>query len=286
MPAAESKGNLFLVATPIGNLEDMTYRGIRVLNEVDIIAAEDTRHAMKLLNHFEIKKPLVSYYEHNKRTRGDFLINKLLEGKNIALISDAGTPGISDPGEDIVKLCIENEIKVTMVPGAVAAIVGLVLSGISSKSFVYEGFLSMNKKERREKISSLKEEVRTIVLYEAPHKLLKTLNDLYEALGNRKIALARELTKKYEEVLRLNLKDAILKYENEAPKGEFVIVIEGADRDEILKEKINKWQELSLEEHYQMYISQGFEKKEAMKKVASDRGISKRDVYNKLIKGN
>lgn len=286
MPAAESKGTLFLVATPIGNLEDMTYRGIRVLNEVDIIAAEDTRHAMKLLNHFEIKKPLVSYYEHNKRTRGDFLINKLLEGKNIALISDAGTPGISDPGEDIVKLCIENEIKVTMVPGAVAAIVGLVLSGISLKSFVFEGFLSMNKKERREKISSLKEEVRTIVLYEAPHKLLKTLNDLYEALGNRKIALARELTKKYEEVLRLNLKDAILKYENEAPKGEFVIVIEGADRDEILKEKINKWQELSLEEHYQMYISQGFEKKEAMKKVASDRGISKRDVYNKLINGN
>lgn len=284
MPITESKGTLFLVATPIGNLEDMTYRGIRVLNEVDIIAAEDTRHAMKLLNHFEIKKPLVSYYEHNKKIRGNFLIAKLLEGKNIALVSDAGTPGVSDPGEDIVKLCIENEIKVTMVPGATAAIMGLVLSGISSKSFVFEGFLSMNKKERREKINSLKEETRTIVLYEAPHKLLNTLNDLYEALGNRKIALARELTKKYEEVIRLSLKDAVLKYESEVPRGEFVIVIEGADAQEILQERIDRWQEMKIEEHYQMYISQGFEKKEAMKKVAYDRGISKRDVYNELIK--
>ena len=284
MPIATSKGVLFLVATPIGNLEDMTYRGVRVLNEVDIIAAEDTRHAMKLLNHFGIKKPLVSYYEHNKKMRGESLINKLLEGKDIALISDAGTPGISDPGEDIVKLCIENEIKVTMVPGATAAIMGLVLSGMPSKSFVFEGFLSMNKKERREKINSLKEEIRTIVLYEAPHKLLNTLNDLYEALGNRKIALARELTKKYEEVIRLNLKDAILKYEEEMPRGEFVIVIEGADEEKIIQERMNKWKELSVEEHYQMYISQGFEKKEAMKKVAGDRGISKREVYSKLVK--
>lgn len=284
MPIATSKGVLFLVATPIGNLEDMTYRGVRVLNEVDIIAAEDTRHAMKLLNHFGIKKPLVSYYEHNKKMRGDLLINKLLEGKDIALISDAGTPGISDPGEDIVKLCIENEIKVTMVPGATAAIMGLVLSGMPSKSFVFEGFLSMNKKERREKINSLKEEIRTIVLYEAPHKLLNTLNDLYEALGNRKIALARELTKKYEEVIRLNLKDAILKYEEEMPRGEFVIVIEGADEEKIIQERMNKWKELSVKEHYQMYISQGFEKKEAMKKVAGDRGISKREVYSKLVK--
>jgi 16S rRNA (cytidine1402-2'-O)-methyltransferase len=283
VPIAKSKGTLFLVSTPIGNLEDITYRGIRVLNEVDLIAAEDTRHAMKLLNHFEIKKPLVSYYEHNKKAKGELLITKLIEGKDIALISDAGTPGISDPGEDIVKLCIENEIKVTMVPGATAAIMGLVLSGMPSKSFIFEGFLSMNKKDRREKINSLKEEIRTIVLYEAPHKLLNTLNDLYKALGNRKIALARELTKKYEEVIRLNLKDAILKYEEEMPRGEFVIVIEGADEKKILQERIDKWQELEIEEHYQMYISQGFEKKEAMKKVAGDRGISKRDVYSKLI---
>ena len=280
----ESKGTLFLVATPIGNLEDMTYRGIRILNEVDLIAAEDTRHAMKLLNHFEIKKPLISYYEHNKKVRGDYLIEKLLESKDIALISDAGTPGISDPGEDIVKLCIENKIKVTMVPGATAAIMGLVLSGISSKSFVFEGFLSINKKIRREKIDLLKEEIRTIVLYEAPHKLLNTLNDLYQALGDRKIALARELTKKYEEILYLNLKDAILKYEKQPPRGEFVIVIEGADKDKLLQESRDKWLEMKMEDHYQMYISQGFNKKEAMKKVAGDRGISKRDVYNKLIK--
>ncbi|MDQ2086365.1 16S rRNA (cytidine(1402)-2'-O)-methyltransferase [Herbivorax sp. ANBcel31] len=284
MEIVESKGMLFLVATPIGNLEDITYRAVRVLNEVDLIAAEDTRHAMKLLNHFEIKKSLVSYYEHNKKIKGDFLIKKILEGKNIALISDAGTPGISDPGEDIVKLCIKNEIKVTMIPGAVAGIMGLVLSGISSKSFVFEGFLSMNKKIRREKIESLKEELRTIVLYEAPHKLFNTLNDVYKVLGDRKIALARELTKKYEEIIYLNLKDATLKYKDEKPRGEFVVVIEGADKDEILQRKKSKWEAVEIEEHYQVYISQGFEKKEAMKKVAEDRGISKRDVYNKLVK--
>lgn len=283
MIIVESKGTLFLVATPIGNLEDMTYRGVRTLNEVDLIAAEDTRHAMKLLNHFEIKKPLVSYYEHNKKVKGNFLVNKLLKGKDIALISDAGTPGISDPGEDIVKLCIESEIKVTMVPGAAAAIMGIVLSGISSKSFVFEGFLSMNKRIRKERIDLLKKETRTIILYEAPHKLLNTLNDLYKALGDRKIALARELTKKYEEVIYSNLKDAILKYENQLPRGEFVIVIEGADKDKILREKRGKWQKFKIKEHYQIYISQGIEKKEAMKKVAKDRGISRRDVYNKLI---
>ncbi|HOP92728.1 MAG TPA: 16S rRNA (cytidine(1402)-2'-O)-methyltransferase [Acetivibrio thermocellus] len=278
-----NKGTLYLVATPIGNLEDITLRAIRVLKEVDLIAAEDTRQTIKLLNHFDIKKPLVSYYEHNKVVKGNYLVERLLEGKNIALVSDAGTPGISDPGEDMIKLCIENEIPFTMVPGPVAAVMGLVLSGFSSGRFVFEGFLPMNKRARRARIDSLKDEIRTMVFYEAPHKLVYTLKDLYEVLGNRRIALARELTKKFEEILRCTLKEAIEKYENESPRGEYVLVVEGADEKQIIEDKKSEWNSMSILEHYQMYIDEGLSRKEAMKKVAQDRGISKRDVYNALI---
>ncbi|MFZ5985588.1 MAG: 16S rRNA (cytidine(1402)-2'-O)-methyltransferase [Bacillota bacterium] len=278
-----NKGILYLVATPIGNLEDITLRALRVLNEVDLIAAEDTRQTMKLLNHFEIKKTLVSYYEHNKKVKGNFLIGQLLEGKNIALVSDAGTPGISDPGEDIVRLCIENEIQVTMVPGPVAAVTGLVLSGLTAGRFAFEGFLPMNKRARKERINTLKDEVRTIVFYEAPHKLTYTLKDLYDALGNRRIVLARELTKKFEEIIRCNLDEAISKYESESPRGEYVLMVEGANEEEILEANKNKWDIMSLKEHYEMYAAQGMDKKLAMKKVAEDRGISKREVYNSLI---
>jgi len=278
-----SKGTLYLVATPIGNLEDITLRAIRVLKEVDLIAAEDTRQTIKLLNHFDIKKPMVSYYEHNKVVKGNYLVEQLLEGKNIALVSDAGTPGISDPGEDMVKLCIENEIPFTMVPGPVAAVTGLVLSGFLSGRFVFEGFLPMNKRARKERINSLKDEIRTIVFYEAPHKLVYTLKDLYEVLGNRRIALARELTKKFEEVLRCTLKEAIERYESEPPRGEYVLVVEGADEKQLIEDKKNEWNLMSISEHYQIYIDQGLSKKEAMKKVADDRGISRREVYNALI---
>lgn len=278
-----NKGTLYLVATPIGNLEDITLRAIRVLKEVDLVAAEDTRQTVKLLNHFDIKKPLVSYYEHNKIVKGNYLVEQLLEGKNIALVSDAGTPGISDPGEDMVGLCMENEIQVTMVPGPVAAVTGLVLSGLPAGRFAFEGFLPMNKRVRKQRINLLKDELRTIVLYEAPHKLVYTLKDLYEILGNRRITLARELTKKFEEVVRCNLDEALLKYESESPRGEYVLVIEGADEEKILEEKKNEWDVMSLEEHYKMYIDKGMEKKEAMKKVAKDRGITRREVYNSLL---
>lgn len=278
-----NKGTLYLVATPIGNLEDITLRAIRVLKEVDLVAAEDTRQTVKLLNHFDIKKPLVSYYEHNKIVKGNYLVEQLLEGKNIALVSDAGTPGISDPGEDMVGLCMENEIQVTMVPGPVAAVTGLVLSGLPAGRFAFEGFLPMNKRVRKQRINLLKDELRTIVLYEAPHKLVYTLKDLYEILGNRRITLARELTKKFEEVVRCNLDEALLKYESESPRGEYVLVIEGADEEKILEEKKNEWDVMSVEEHYKMYLDKGMEKKDAMKKVAKDRGITRREVYNSLL---
>ncbi|HPD01728.1 MAG TPA: 16S rRNA (cytidine(1402)-2'-O)-methyltransferase [Acetivibrio sp.] len=278
----DNKGILYLVATPIGNLEDITLRALRVLKEVDFIAAEDTRQTLKLLNHFDIKKPLVSYYEHNKIVKGNYLVGQLLDGKSIALVSDAGTPGISDPGEDIVKLCIENDIQVTMVPGPVAAVTGLVLSGLSAGRFVFEGFLPMNKRQRKDRINSLRDETRTMVLYEAPHKLIYTLKDLYETLGDRRITMARELTKKFEEVARCSLKEAVAKYENESPRGEFVLIIEGISEEKVLEEKKSEWDAMTVEEHYEMYIAKGFEKKEAMRKVAQDRGISRRDVYNKL----
>jgi 16S rRNA (cytidine1402-2'-O)-methyltransferase len=277
-------GILYLVATPIGNLEDMTFRAVRILKEVDLIAAEDTRHTIKLLNHYEIKKPLVSYHEHNKVEKGQFLISKLLEGKSIALVSDAGTPGISDPGEDLVKLAANNGIIATMIPGPVAAVTALVLSALPTGKFLFEGFLPVNKKTRKEIILSLKNETRTIVFYEAPHKLSSTLKDLLEHLGNRKISIARELTKKFEEITRSTLQDSITKYENVDPKGEFVLVVEGANFEETTQDEMKKWDKISLLEHVEMYIEQGLSKKEATKKAADDRGLSKRDVYNSLLK--
>ncbi len=279
-----NNGMLYLVATPIGNLEDITLRAIKVLNKVDIIAAEDTRQTLKLLNHLEIKKPLVSYYEHNKVSKGNYLIEQLLEGKEIALVSDAGTPAISDPGEDLVKLAIENNIQITSVPGPVAAIAGIIASGLKCGRFVFEGFLPMNKKERKHRLSQLKEEFRTMVFYEAPHKLKYTLNDLYETLGDRRIVLARELTKKFEEYLRFSLKEAIDFYEKNAPKGEFVVMVEGVNEEELAEEQTHKWSSISLEEHVKLYMDEGMTKKEAISKVAADRGLSKRDVYNSCMK--
>jgi len=279
----KNNGTLYLVATPIGNLEDITLRAVRVLREADIVAAEDTRQTLKLLNHLNIKKPLVSYYEHNKGVKGGYLIDLLLSGKNVALVSDAGTPGISDPGEDMVRLCVENGINVTMIPGPAALISGLVLSGLPAGRFVFEGFLPVNKRARMERLNSLKKETRTIIFYEAPHKMVYTLNDIYSVLGNRRIALARELTKKFEEITRCTVKEAIEKYGATPPKGEFVLVLEGADESGLEDEKRKEWDSLSIKEHYSIYESQGMNKKEAMKKVAEDRGITKREVYKALI---
>jgi len=277
------KGILYLVATPIGNLEDITLRALKTLKEVDIIAAEDTRQTIKLLNHYGIKKPLVSYYEHNKLEKGNYLVKRLLEGSSIALVSDAGTPGISDPGEDIVRLAVQNEILVTMIPGPVAAVAGLVLSGLSAGRFAFEGFLPMNKRARRERLSGLKNEVRTIVLYEAPHKLVHTLKDLYGALGDRNIVLARELTKRFEQVIRCKLAAAVDMFTDQTPKGEFVLVIQGVDEKLAAESDRENWNEISVKEHLDIYLEQGMSKKDAMKKVAEDRGVSKREVYNSLI---
>lgn len=272
-------GRLYLCATPIGNLEDITYRAVRVLKEVDLIAAEDTRHTKKLLNHLEIHTPLTSYHEHNKATKGPVLIEKLKEGLNIALVSDAGTPGISDPGEDLVRLAYENNIQVTPIPGASAVISGLIISGLSTRRFVFEGFLPTDNKGRKERLNKLFKEDRTIVLYEAPHRLSKTLEALYEALGNRKISIIRELTKQYEEVKISTLEESIKLYQEIQPKGEFVLVIEGLSDEEINEIEIKKWENMSIEEHYKLYIDEGKTQKEAMKLVAKDRGISKREVY-------
>lgn len=279
----ENTGTLYLVATPIGNLEDITLRALRILREADIIAAEDTRQTLKLLNHFGIRNTLVSYYEHNKAEKGNYLISRLLEGKNVALVSDAGTPGISDPGEDLVRLAVNKGIPVTMVPGPAAVIAGVVLSGLPSGRFVFEGFLPMNKRVRRERLGSISRETRTMVFYEAPHKLIHTLKDLRDLLGNRRIAIARELTKKFEEVWRTTLDEAIARYGNEPPKGEFVIILEGADERGLHEEEVKSWEEVSIEEHVRMYMDSGLDRKEAMKKVSEDRGISKRDVYNSLL---
>lgn len=278
------KGTLFLVATPIGNLQDITFRAVNTLKEVDMIAAEDTRQSIKLLNHFEIKKPLISYHEHNKNTKGNYLIEQLLIGKNIALVSDAGSPGISDPGEDLVKLAVENDIKVTMIPGPVAAMTGLVISGLPTGQFVFEGFLPMNKRARQEHLTRLKDEFRTIIFYEAPHKLSYTLKDIYSALGDRRVALARELTKMHEEVIRCSLLEAMELYSEKSPKGEYVLIVEGQDQNILKENEKEKFSEISIEEHVQMYIDEGLSKKDAIKKVADDRGIIKRDVYNVVMK--
>ena len=276
-------GTLYLCTTPIGNLEDMTFRCIRILKEVDLIAAEDTRNSIKLLNHFEIKTPMTSYHEYNKIEKGHKLVEHLLNGEDIALITDAGTPGISDPGEELVKMCQEAGIVVTAIPGAVACITALTISGLSTRRFAFEAFLPADKKERQAVLDELKEETRTIVLYEAPHRLLKTLQLLYDTIGNRKISICRELTKKHETVFAATMEEALAYYNNHEPKGECVMVIEGKSRDEIRAEEQAHWEEMTIEEHMEYYESQGIDRKEAMKRVAKDRGIGKREVYKALL---
>lgn len=278
-------GTLYLCATPIGNLSDVSKRFIETLELVDLIAAEDTRVSIKLLNHFNIKKPLTSYHEHNKCEKGEYIINLLKEGKNVALMSDAGTPAISDPGEDLVKLCIENDITVTSIPGCVAAINALILSGLSTKRFSFEGFLSVNKRHRKEHLNSLKDDLHTLIFYEAPHKLIYTLADMKEAFGNdRKIALVRELTKLHEEVFRGTLKEACEKFEQDKPRGEYVIIVEGKPEDD---DSLPKWWDrLSVCEHVDEYIKKGMGSKDAIKAAAQDRNIPKRDVYNEYHNQN
>ena len=276
-------GTLYLCATPIGNLSDMTFRVLDTLREVELIAAEDTRNSIKLLNHFEIKTPMTSYHEYNKVEKAEKLISMLQEGKNIALITDAGTPTISDPGEVLVAMCHQNGVPVTSLPGACACITALTLSGLPTRRFCFEAFLPADKIERRTILEDLKEESRTIILYEAPHHLKGTLAELYDALGDRKITLCRELTKKFETIMPTTLSEAISFYEENEPKGEYVLVLEGKSLEAKREEKQKEWQQLSIEEHMSFYESQGVEHKEAMKKVAKDRGLSKRDVYQYLL---
>ena len=276
-------GKLYLCATPIGNLEDITYRVVRTLEEVDLIAAEDTRNSIKLLNHFEIKTPMTSYHEYNKIEKGRKLIEKLQEGMNIALITDAGTPGISDPGEELVKMCYEAGIEVTSLPGAAACITALTLSGLSTRRFCFEAFLPSDKKEKQQVMKELENETRTIVLYEAPHRLVRTLQELLEQLGNRNSTVCRELTKKHETAFVTTLSEALAYYEINEPKGECVRVIEGRSFEELRQEEVAKWEEMTIEEHMDYYLAQGVEKKDAMKQVARDRGIAKRDVYQQLL---
>lgn len=275
-------GTLYLCATPIGNLEDITLRALRILEEVDLIAAEDTRNSIKLLNHFEIKTPMTSYHEYNKIEKGKYLVKQLEEGKSIALITDAGTPGISDPGEELVKMCYESGLAVTSLPGAAACITALTFSGLSTRRFAFEAFLPKNKKEKKIILEELINETRTIILYEAPHHLIRTLEELNETLGDRKITVCRELTKKYETAFRTTFKDAITYYRKVEPKGECVIVIEGKSHKELEEEKQKSWEEISIQKHMKYYEEQGMARKEAMKAVAKDRGMSKRDVYQYL----
>ena len=276
-------GTLFLCATPIGNLEDMSVRAIRTLKEADLIAAEDTRNSIKLLNHFEIDTPMTSYHEYNKFDKGRVLVKKLLEGTNIALITDAGTPGISDPGEELVKMCYEAGITVTSIPGPAACITALTLSGLATRRFAFEAFLPSDKKEREVILQELERETRTMILYEAPHRLVKTLELLYTRLGNRNITVVRELTKKHETAFHTTIDELIAHYENEKPLGECVLVIEGKSRQELKEEAVASWEEISIEEHMEIYEKQGLSRKDAMKQVAKDRGVSKREIYQYLI---
>ena len=276
-------GKLYLCATPIGNLEDMTFRVVRTLGEVDLIAAEDTRNSIKLLNHFEIKTPMTSYHEYNKIEKGKKLVEKLQEGMNIALITDAGTPGISDPGEELVKMCYEAGIEVTSLPGPAACITALTLSGLSTRRFAFEAFLPTDKKEKQAVLKELENETRTIIMYEAPHRLERTLQELLENLGDRRVTVCRELTKKHETAFTTTLEAAVRYYEENDPKGECVLVIEGRSREELRQEEVAKWEEMSIEEHMEYYLNQGVAKKEAMKLVAKDRGVSKRDIYQQLL---
>lgn len=277
-------GQLYLCATPIGNLEDMTFRVVRILGEVDLIAAEDTRNSIKLLNHFEIKTPMTSYHEYNKIEKGHYLVEQMLSGKKVALVTDAGTPGISDPGEELVAMCYEAGIPVTSLPGAAACITALTLSGLSTRRFAFEAFLPTDKKEKAAVLEELKYETRTIILYEAPHRLVRTLEELMTALGEeRKVTICRELTKKHETAFRTILREALDYYRHNDPKGECVIVLEGKSRAQIRQEEVSAWEQLSIEEHMEYYEAQGISHKDAMKQVAKDRGVSKREIYQRLL---
>ena len=280
----EMAGILYLVATPIGNLEDMTFRAVRVLKEVDLIAAEDTRNSIKLLNHFEIQTPMTSYHEFNKYEKGRKLVEKLLDGMDIAVITDAGTPGISDPGEELVRMCYEAGVRVSSVPGPAACVTALTMSGLGTRRFAFEAFLPADKKEREAVLTELETETRTIVMYEAPHRLVKTLKLLSERLGARRITVCRELTKKHETAFLTTIPEAGAYYEANDPKGECVLVIEGRSREEMRQEEQARWEEMSIEEHMEHYLAQGMNRKDAMKQTAKDRGMQKREVYNYLEK--
>lgn len=276
-------GKLFLCATPIGNLEDITFRVLKTLKEVDLIAAEDTRHSIKLLNHFEIQTPMTSYHEYNKVDKAKYLVNLMQEGKNVAVITDAGTPGISDPGEELVRQCFEVGIEVSSLPGPAACITALTMSGLKTRRFAFEAFLPSDKKERQQVLEELKDETRTMIIYEAPHHLVQTLKELESVLGDRKITQCRELTKKYEEAHQTTIGSLISEYETKEPRGEYVLVIEGKTFKEKTEEKQKEWESLSINEHMEYYLDQGIDKKEAMKRVAKDRGVSKRDIYRECI---
>lgn len=277
-------GILYLVATPIGNLEDMTFRAVRILKEVDLIAAEDTRNSIKLLNHFEIDTPMTSYHEFNKLEKAHTLIAKLHEGQSIAVVTDAGTPGISDPGEELVAMCYEEGIEVTSVPGPAACITAVTMSGQACRRFAFEAFLPKDKKERRRVLEEMKNETRTIIVYEAPHHLIGTLKELKDTLGEeRGITLCRELTKKHEEKEKTTLGGALQSYETKEPRGEYVLVIAGKSKAEVIEEARAAFEDMTIQEHMDMYLNQGMDKKDAMKAVAKDRGVSKRDIYNALL---
>lgn len=277
-------GKLYLCATPIGNLDDITLRVLNTLKEVDLIAAEDTRHSIKLLNHFDIKTPMTSYHEFNKIDKARYLVEQMEKGVDIALVTDAGTPGISDPGEELVKLCYEAGIQVTSLPGPAACVTALTLSGLSTRRFCFEAFLPVDKKQRQWILEELREETRTIVVYEAPHHLVRTLKELSDTLGgSRRITICRELTKRYEEAYRTTFEEAISRYVAEEPRGECVIVIEGRSISDMVEEQQKSWDDMTVEEHMDIYLNQGIDRKEAMKLVAKDRGIAKRDVYRSLI---
>ena len=276
-------GKLYLCATPIGNLEDITFRVVRTLKEVDVIAAEDTRNSIKLLNHFEIKTPLTSYHEFNKYDKAKVLVSRMLGGENIALITDAGTPGISDPGEELVRQCYEAGVEVTSLPGAAACVTALTLSGLSTRRFAFEAFFPADKKEKAAILEELKSETRTIIIYEAPHRLKKTIAELLSVLGNRKLTAVKELTKLHENVFLTTFEEALDYYEENEPRGEFVLVIEGRKIEELKKEKEASFQEMDINEHMKLYLDKGMDKKEAMKAVAVDRGIPKREVYKMLL---
>lgn len=277
-------GTLYLCATPIGNLQDMTERVLLTLKEVDLIAAEDTRNSIRLLNHFEIRTPMTSYHEYNKVEKAHYLVDQLLTGKNIALITDAGTPAISDPGEVLVAECQKAGVPVTSLPGCCACVTALTLSGLPTRRFCFEGFLPTDKKEKAFVLEELARETRTMILYEAPHHLKRTLSELLETLGERRITLCRELTKKFETVMPTTLEGAVAYYEENEPKGEYVLVIEGKSRKEIEEEQQKSWESMSIEEHMAFYEKQGIDRKSAMKKVAADRGVGKREIYQALLK--